>query len=261
VTATDIPAWSEDLALAHRLAEVASRVSLDHFGSSRNWVKADGTPVGEADLAVDRVLCELIRTACPDDAILSEESAPVGASARRWILDPIDGTVFFLAGEDSWGTHIALEDHGEVVLGLVTRPVLSEIWWACRGTGAWMGKVQNGQVRDRRRLGVSGVDRLSESRVTVWSFEPPSELVARLQAGARWCEPSTSCLFDLLRGDIEGVCARGGGPWDHAPAAVLVEEAGGRFADPAGGRRLDLGGAVYTNGRIHDELAVLMSGC
>ena len=99
--------WSEDLNFARELAETAATIVLDHFGSTVSRLKADGTPVGEADMAVDRVLTDLIRTKHPEDAILSEESEPIVGSPRRWILDPVDGTVLFLAGGDGWGTHIS----------------------------------------------------------------------------------------------------------------------------------------------------------
>ena len=59
----------------------------------------------------------------------------------------------------------------------------------------------------------------------------------------------------LLHGDLEAVCACAGGIWDHAPIAVLLEEAGGTYTDFHGGRRLDLGGGVFTNGKIDQELA------
>ncbi len=256
--ANDPADWPEDLAFAHELARTAGTVALGYFGSSNSHLKSDGTPVGEADLAVDRVLHDLIRTTYPDDAVLSEESDPSGESTRRWILDPIDGTVFFLAGSDNWGTHIALEVNGEVVLGVVTRPMRSEAWWAFDGAGSWMSRVHDGQVVAPVRLGVSEIDRLAASRVTVWPVERHTALAARLKAEARWLEPSAQCLLDLLSGDFEAVCGFSGGPWDHAPAVILVEEAGGRFCDPTGGRRLDLGGAIYTNGRIDGELGPLV---
>lgn len=252
--------WSEELAFAHKLAEIASGISLDYFGSSTSRIKSDGTPVSEADLAVDRALRELIHASYPGDAILSEELDPFGTSSRRWIIDPIDGTEFFLAGDDAWGNHIAFEVNDEVILGLVTRPVLSEVWWGLRSAGSWKGTVRNGQVVDCVRLRVSEIDQLPQSRVTVWPIEEHAELVARVKAQARWAEPSALCVLELLNGDFEAVCGYAGGPWDHAPAVVLVEEAGGRFCDPAGGRRLDLGGAIYTNGHIDSQLHDLIQG-
>jgi histidinol-phosphatase len=127
---------SKDLAFGRELARAAAPIALGFFGSTTSYLKDDGTPVGDADLAVDRMLTAMIRSTYPKDAILSEESDPIGHSSRRWILDPVDGTVPFLASEQEWGTHIALEVDGEVVLGIVTRPMRSEIVWASRNCGA-----------------------------------------------------------------------------------------------------------------------------
>ncbi|MGD0392969.1 MAG: inositol monophosphatase family protein [Acidimicrobiales bacterium] len=258
--ADDPTTWPSDLAFAHRLAELADSISLDHFGKATSTIKSDGSPVSEGDLAVDRALTVVIRSEYPDDAILSEESEPSGDSSRRWILDPIDGTVFFLAGQDTWGTHIALEENGDVVLGVVTRPLRAKVWWALRGHGSWAGTVRGGAVTEPVRLLVSGVDELSRSRVTVWPAERHPDMVQRVKKGAQWAEPYAERLLELLVGQFEAVCGYAGGPWDHAPAVVLVEEAGGRFCDPAGGRRLDLGGGIYTNGKIDAELRALLDG-
>jgi histidinol-phosphatase len=249
VTADDASEWSEDLAFAHELARIAAPIALELFGSAASYLKADGTPVGEADLAVDKVLSEMIRATFPNDAILSEESPPSGSSARRWILDPIDGTVPFLEGRDEWGTHVALEEAGEIVLGVVTRPARGEIYWAIRGGGAWHGTTNGHIVTADRRLRASTIDDLDNSRVSVWPLERRPDLVAQIKANARWVEPDYGIALGIVEGTMEAVFAFDGGPWDHAPIGVLVEEAGGQFRDPEGGRRLDLRGGFFTNGR------------
>ena len=87
--------------------------------------------MSEADLEVDRRLLEALLAAQPEDAVLSEESGRArGTSPRRWILDPIDGTFNFVEAKPAWGTHVALEVDGELVLGLITRPVHEQRWWA-----------------------------------------------------------------------------------------------------------------------------------
>jgi len=127
----------EDLELAQRLAGAGAEVALGYFGGiNRTQIKPDGTPVGEADLAVDRLVLEGLERWRPGDGVLSEESGERPGGARRWIVDPIDGTTVFLAGEPHWGTHLALEQDGEIVVAVVSRPVLGELWWAVRGRGA-----------------------------------------------------------------------------------------------------------------------------
>jgi histidinol-phosphatase len=109
--------WASDLELAHRLADEAARIALGYFGRAVEHVeKNDGTPVSAADLAVETALVETITRERPHDAVLSEERGGATRSdGRRWIIDPIDGTEPFL-------THIALEQEGEVVLAVLTRP-------------------------------------------------------------------------------------------------------------------------------------------
>src|SRR5205823_4618442 len=108
----------DDVELAHELASVAADVALRFVEGRFDYeLKADGSPVTEADLAVEAALVELIRARRPDDAILSEEAGLLGIPGRRrWVLDPIDGTAHFVERTDGWGTHIALEVDGELVL-------------------------------------------------------------------------------------------------------------------------------------------------
>ena len=72
------------------------------------------------------------------DAVLGEEIGPQpGTSSRRWIFDGIDGTHNYADGRPGWGTIIALEVDGEIVVGLVSAPLSGRRWWAVRGEGAW----------------------------------------------------------------------------------------------------------------------------
>jgi histidinol-phosphatase len=250
----------EDLAIAHGLADVAAEVAMGYFGRpTGSEIKDDGTPVGEADLAVDRVLLERLRDLRPDDEVLSEESGVVGsASPRRWIVDPIDGTVPFLAGEPHWGTHIALQDHGEIVVGVVTRPAFGLRWWASRGGGAYRARAHTGKLEDVQRLQTSAVATLREARVTVWDKTTSLELDALRSAG-KLVEPAFNNVLTVLDGEAE-VMVVPGAIWDHAPFLVLLDEAGGSYHDPEGGRRLDLGAGIYTNGHVDEELEALIRG-
>jgi histidinol-phosphatase len=72
----------------------------------------------------------------PDHAVLGEEEGLIGdpASSSRWILDPIDGTASFVRGLPIWGTLIALEHEGDIVVGVASAPALGRRWWAARGS-------------------------------------------------------------------------------------------------------------------------------
>lgn len=244
-----------DLELARYLAEVAADMALDHLRRGVDvGLKADGSTVTEADIAIERYLRAFLTRQRPQDAVLGEELGSSGSATRVWLIDPIDGTSNFGSGRTEWGTHVALQSAGEVVLGVITRPTRRLVWWAERGAGAHRGELgRSGSTR----LAVSTVARLSDSRVTAWT-EQPSLAVTRLKNSARWVEPNLDDVLGVIEGRLEVVIDPSGKPWDHAPAAVLVEEAGGRFSDDHGGRRLDLGEARFSNGLVHAQLEQLL---
>jgi histidinol-phosphatase len=248
--------FSDDLALARQLAALASEVALDYFhrGVSTEY-KPDGTPVSQADLEIERSLGDFLARRRPGDAVFGEELGARGHSSRRWLFDPIDGTSNFVAGSSQWGTHVALQYERQIVLGIITRPVLGLSWWACRGCGAYRSGASKGS--DAVRLHVSTKSILMASRVTMWTHED-DPMVARLKQSAAWVEPDLDAILRLAEGELDAVIDRLGKPWDHAPAVVLVQEAGGAFSDSQGGHRIDLGEGRYTNGLIHDQLDALL---
>lgn len=249
------PHLIEDLELALRLVDLAAEIACPLFDAGiAVETKADGTPVTEADLNVERELIHVLGDERPGDAVLSEESGSSGDSRRRWIIDPIDGTEMFVTGRETWGTHLALAIDGDVVLGVVSRPASKRRWWAARGLGAHTSGV-TGSTSDRS-LRVSEVASLAEGRVSVWS-EGPSRVVDRLDGLTTLVEPGYDDYLDIVDGRLDAVLFPHPGvafAWDHAPAVIMIAEAGGRFRDPSGGTRIDVGTGVFSNGRIDGEL-------
>src|ERR1700751_599811 len=105
----------------------------------KNWTKGASSPVSEADIAVNELLEQRLRSATPDYGWLSEESTD---DERRletrmvWIIDPIDGTRGYLAGREDWCVSAALVEDGIPVLGAVFAPASDEFFFAARGHGA-----------------------------------------------------------------------------------------------------------------------------
>src|SRR5262249_5683638 len=141
------PPFRADLDIARQLAVLASEIALRYFqcGVSAE-TKRDGTPVTVADREVERALLQALTLFRPGDAALGEELGARGSSTRRWLLDPIDGTFNFVRGNSQWGTHIALEVEGHIILGVITRPAQGLIWWACRGCGAYRSEIRPGSA-------------------------------------------------------------------------------------------------------------------
>ena len=237
---------SADLDLALRLADTADELALSRF-RARDLVvetKPDATPVTEADRAVEAELRTILAVERRRDAILGEEGGQAGSGARRWIVDPIDGTRNYSRGVPVWATLIALEDHGRVVLGVVSAPALHRRWWAERGSGAHA----NGDL-----VRVSRVGR-PEDAVLTFALEQSLPRLAARAWHARGYGDFWSHML-VAGGAVDGaIDAIGVSVWDLAAVQVIVEEAGGTFTDFAGEHRIDGGSAISSNGLLHEEL-------
>ena len=258
-----------DLELAHELAEAADLISARYFRSEDLDVetKGDGSPVTIADRSCEEAMSALVATHRPGDGILGEEVGASGGTDRRWIFDGIDGTHNFAAGRTEWGTLIALQVDGEITVGVVSSPAQGRRWWASRGAGAWVAPVVDGVHGVAHRLRVSTVPNMdvasihtvppsASGRATGWKLDVSVKV-------ERWPGMVTAFGHSTLRvaaGYADATVHLSGGPWDNAVGAVFVEEAGGRFNDLWGGRRIDLGAAVYTNGLLHDAVMACCAG-
>lgn len=266
-------AATDDLRLALELCDIADGITSAAFRRPDLAVetKPDLTPVTEADRAVELALREEIGRRRPGDSVLGEEFGEgVGrASARRWIVDPIDGTKNFVRGIPVWATLLALEEEGALVVGAVSAPALGRRWWAARGLGAFAGAA--GGAGPAGGLGtpirVSQVSVLADAQVSgggLAGWEEHGGPTGPVRLALR-------CWRDRAFGDFwshmlvaEGACEIALDPvvslWDLAAVKVIVEEAGGRFTDLGGVARADGGSAVSTNGLLHDEALAILRG-
>lgn len=256
--------WSRDLALAFRLADLADAETLGRWSPDgvAATEKGDGTPVTAADIGAEQAMLAAVQQTCPEDRFLGEEvGAHGGTSDRRWIVDGIDGTRFFVAGLRTWGTLIALESGGEIVLGLATSPAQNRRWWATRGGGAFTGPANDRSTE--HPIGVSGPRPLRPDRVVtlphVEDWQPHHRAGLRDLIGGDPDHQPWSHQIRVATGEADLCVWFAGDIWDHAAPSILVEEAGGRFSDHSGGRRLDTRTAVYSNGTNHDETLAALS--
>ncbi len=152
-------ALQKSIELAHR----AGAIALRYFRSAALAVdhKADGTVVTQADREIEQFLRGAIAAEWPDDAFLGEEFGEhQGRSGRRWIVDPIDGTLSFAHGVPLFGVLIGCEVDGRAELGVVFLPALGETIYAVRGCGAhWMKSADEPPIPAR----VSSVNSLDQA--------------------------------------------------------------------------------------------------
>jgi histidinol-phosphatase len=252
---------NSDLALGHRLADAAAVVSLSYFRRElRGWSKADGSLATEADVAVEDELRARLRVERPSDAVLGEERGETGSGARRWIIDGIDGSVDFATGTPDWGTLIALEVDGHVVIGVCDQPAHGRRYWAAKGGGAF---ASSASLQSPRSLSVSTIGDLRAARSYLppakWLPDEQAHAVADTLATATKPEPHIDHpALQVAAGGYELAVFLLAGPWDLAAPALIVEEAGGRFTDLRGRNDLTSGTAVFTNGLLHDDVLRLV---
>ncbi|WP_156759381.1 inositol monophosphatase family protein [Microbacterium karelineae] len=261
--ASGAPSLADDLALALRLADAADAETMPRFDTVDLEVsrKADRSHVTEADLASERAIRDLIEAERPDDAIFGEEFGETAPAARRWILDPIDGTANYLRGVPAWGTMIALEIDGSIALGVVSMPALGRRWWAADGLGAWT----DGDPEPRRIAvsDVASIDDASLSFQSIAQWRDAGRLDALLALQDRvWRDRAYGDVWAymlLAEGRLEIVGEFDVKEYDVAAAAAIVREAGGRFTSVEGSDSLDTLSALATNGVLHDEVVRALS--
>lgn len=249
---------ADDLELAFWMATAADAVTASAWRAAGTPAteKADGTPVTEADVAAEAAMLSVLREHAPDDAFLGEESGShAGTTGRRWIVDGIDGTRFFAAGAVTWGTLVALEVDGRIMVGVCSSPLGDRRWWAVRGAGAFAGRSDGSLAH---RIHVSAAVRCHPETVTCL---PRFDLLAEERqgallrvAGGQPTDMPWSHQCRVAEGSLAACVWFGGDIWDHAAPSIIVEEAGGRFSDHHGGGRLDTRTAIYSNGRCHDAI-------
>jgi len=238
-------------------ARAAGEVALKYYRSGFDvTLKPDLTPVTQADREAEQVIIEVLGRAFPDHGFLGEEFGQRGSRDRRWIIDPIDGTKNFVRRIPVWATLIALEEAGEVTVGVIHNPVTGELYTAQRGRGAFL----NGE-----RLHVSETADLGRAQL----IHAGLNLVRR----TKWWEGFLALVdaTDRQRGFGDylgyGLVAEGKAeiyveldlkPWDLAPCKLAIEESGGRFTDFDGRPSIYSGTALATNGRLHEAALAML---
>ena len=227
---------SANLNMMIKAARRAGKSLVKDFREVENLqvsTKGPGDFVSKADREAERMIKEDLMGARPTYGWLGEETgADEGADpTRRWIVDPLDGTTNYLHGMPHWAISIALEHKGEIVSAVVFDAAKDEMFWAEKGSGAWMND---------RRLRVSGRRALHEAVfATGVPFGVKKTLPATLAdlarlmpacAGVRRWGAASLDLAYVAAGRFDGYWERELKQWDIAAGILLVKEAGGMIS-------------------------------
>jgi histidinol phosphatase-like enzyme (inositol monophosphatase family) len=251
----------EFLSFAERLAD-ASRGLIQEAarGAVRSETKGDGSPVTAIDQGVEDRIREMIAETYPDHGIVGEER---GASSPErelvWVLDPIDGTLPFLAGIPVYGTLIALLRDKAPLLGVIDMPATGERWIGCEG----LPTTRNGApVSTRPCEDLSGA-LLSTSNPDFYG-EADAPALERLKAETRYTVYGGSCMAyaQIASGRIDVGIDVAFDPFDYLALVPVVEGAGGVISDWGGAPlTLDSGDRLIAAGdaRIHDQALKILA--
>lgn len=243
---------------AGEVVRAAGSIALEHF---RRGVavdtKVDGSPVTVADREAERAAREWIDARFPSDGVIGEELGELRPNAaRRWVVDPIDGTRTFVRGVPFWGTLVAVCEGNDVLAGASFFPALEELLVAARSCGCWW----NG-----RRARVSSIASVSEALVltTDEQFRAAPEkrdgwstLAANAGLARTWGDCYGYLLVATGRAEVmvDGQLAA----WDAAALFPAVTEAGGVFTDWRGMVTPFGGSAIATNAGVANETRRLL---
>jgi histidinol-phosphatase len=249
------------LATALEAARAAADVVRHYYQSNLAiTIKADKSPVTEADVETEKTIRSIIAARFPDHGFYGEETGSSHLDAECvWVVDPIDGTKAFVREYPMFSTQIAMMRGGRLVVGVSSAPAYGELAYGEIGVGAWLND---------RPIRVSDVGAIEDAALSSGNLKT-------LATGPRW--PAFGRLVGrvsrirgygdflhyhlLASGKIDAVVESDVNILDVGACAVIVEAAGGRFTDlegePLG---LGSGSVLATNGRLHDPVLAALRG-
>jgi myo-inositol-1(or 4)-monophosphatase len=250
-----------DVAIA--AARQAAVVLMERFGDVIHVASKDKVHkelVTDVDLQVEGEIITVIKEDYPNHSILSEEQGSLyTASEYKWIIDPLDGTHNYARRLPIFGTSIALEHKGEVVLGVIGLPYFDEIYTAERGRGSYLNceeiHVSNTELSQSLMIYDTKLRVNREPMVASLSDLIPEIFIIRMFGCSTWD------LSLIAKGQADFNVDFTAKPWDLAAGALIVEEAGGKVTDIQGKPwNAYTQGFVASNGKVHEEVLSIVSG-
>jgi len=221
--------YDELLDEAIEIAEKAAEIAYSYFRQALLIeMKDNQTPVTIADRKTEEMIRGEISKRFPEHGIVGEEFGEEKAHADWiWTVDPIDGTRSFVRGIPLFGTLLGLVEKGEPVVGVLVLPALDEIYYGAKGVGCFCNDYQ---------VHVSNTMNIESAFISVGDY-PCFEMsgyknhFSHLAKKAELVRGYTDCFGHslVLRGSVDAMIDPMVSPWDVAPLACLVREAGGDY--------------------------------
>ncbi len=275
------------LDVAMRACDRAREEILPRFRNVAVEIKGDGSPVTEADRQAEQAIRTVIKEAFPEDAILGEEfgaspgdgDGASGKPQRRWVIDPIDGTIAFARGIPLFTTLVALLVDDEPVMGVIDLPAVDDRIGGYRGGGVWRGEERvyvstipgttpgtTPATAPGTAQGAQGGQALGDALVShgdLFCFDlaglrPLHDRMAREIGKLRGYTDAFGHLL-VLSGAVDAMVDCDLNPWDAAVTRVLAAEAGGVCwqREREQGRKIDL---LFGNPDVVGQIGAFIDG-
>jgi 3'(2'), 5'-bisphosphate nucleotidase len=270
-----MPELKHELDVAVDVARIAGAAILAEYKGPLDIEQKnfddDSEPVTQADRIANELIVTRLQREFPGDGILAEESVDTSRridKARVWIVDPLDGTNGFIAGNGDFAVQIGLAEHGVPVVAVVYQPSTGVLYRAVRREGTWIerpqceperAQVSNHTDVSQMRLAASRSHRSSRMHRVVERFGFREE-VQRGSVGIKvglLIEQQCDVYIHLSPRTKE---------WDTCAPQLILTEAGGRMTDLFGGPLSynvpdiqNRNGLVATNGASHDRIIATLA--
>ncbi len=250
---------NEFLEIAVKAVRLAGQTVVENLGkiSKRDVdLKQASDFVTIVDRESEKIIIDTIKKYFPDHLFLAEESLKeCGKGRYRWIIDPLDGTTNYIHKYPVFSISIALEYEEEIIAGLTLDPLRNELFWAEKGSGAYVNcnLIEVSRVALNESLITTGFPFRDKEMI-----DPYLTLFKNLFFRVSDLRRAGSAGLDLAylaSGRCDGFFELGLSPWDIAAGSLLIKEAGGIVTDFGGGNDyIWTGNIVAGNPSVHGEI-------
>lgn len=225
----------ELISFAHLVADAVGEVHRKYFRQPVSTeYKEDSSPVTQADKEAETLVREMVMKQYPEHGILGEEYPPHQADAEfLWVVDPVDGTKYFMTGHPTFALLLGLAHQGEFILGVIDQAITKERWIGADGYGSFL----NGNVVTTRKCNA-----LSEAILVrpgfEWHTEGRDHYIDKLWKATHWSQWGVA-PYDyglLAAGHLDAVISAGPLIHDYAALGPIINNAGGIITDWNGKR-------------------------
>jgi len=244
----------------------ASKSLIRDFGEIENLqvsTKGPGDFVTSADKRTEKILIDELQKAHPEYGIVTEETGIINKSntEKRWVIDPIDGTMNFLNGIPQFAISIGYEEKGEIICGVIFNPIINEMFIAEKGNGAYL---------NNSRIRVSNKNKIKDALLVTGGPKGNSKIknkifseyinVSNNVSNVRKFGSAALDIAYVACGRFDGYWQRELNYWDIAAGIIILKEAGGfiNFFEEDKDNPLKKN-IIASNSNIHNELLDLIS--